>query len=76
MFSTTSSCSSQISPTSSSRMSSIVTMPTTPPYSSITTAMWFFVRCSSFNSTASLVEGTTHKGSDIISLRGTLPLRR
>src|SRR3712207_8594062 len=35
-----SSVSSTISPTSSSRMSSSVTSPSVPPYSSITTPMW------------------------------------
>ena len=44
--STTSSCSSQISPTSSSRMSSMVSRPSVPPYSSTTMAIWVFFFCS------------------------------
>ena len=39
-----SSCSSAISPTISSSASSIVTIPDTPPNSSVTTAMWVCVR--------------------------------
>ena len=39
--SVTSSCSSQISPTSSSRISSSVMIPSVPPYSSTTTARWW-----------------------------------
>src|SRR5512143_2535169 len=37
--------SSPISPTISSRTSSSVQMPMTPPYSSTTTAMWMWRRC-------------------------------
>ncbi|ARZ70212.1 hypothetical protein SMD11_4615 [Streptomyces albireticuli] len=52
-----------ISPTISSRMSSIVTMPAVPPYSSMTTAQW--VRCcciSRSRSPAFLVSGTKTAG--------------
>ena len=44
------SCSSQISPTSSSKMSSMVTMPQVPPHSSSTTATWVLACCSFFSS--------------------------
>ena len=55
-----SSCSSTISPTSSSKQSSSDTMPLNAPYSSATMARWFCVRCiSRINSATGLPSGTT-----------------
>ena len=66
--SSSTSCSSSISPTSSSKISSIVTNPEIEPYSSITTARWerSFLNSSS-KASAFLVSGTTF-GSLNISL--------
>ena len=44
--------SSSISPTISSRMSSMVTMPLVPPYSSMTIAMWLCLLLNSFSRSA------------------------
>ena len=55
--------SSVISPTISSRMSSIVTTPAVPPYSSTTIAMWLRVRCISLSSSSMrLLSGTYTAG--------------
>ena len=51
--------SSAISPTISSMMSSIVTRPAVPPYSSTTTAKWLWSRCiSRSRSSTGLLSGT------------------
>ncbi|KIX78661.1 hypothetical protein SF12_07930 [Streptomyces sp. MBRL 601] len=55
--------SSVISPTISSRMSSMVTIPAVPPYSSMTTATWLRCCCiSRSRSPAFLVSGTKTAG--------------
>jgi len=55
--------SSAISPTISSRMSSIVTRPAVPPYSSMTTARWMCSACMSRrSSSAGLLSGTQTAG--------------
>ena len=56
-------------------MSSMVAMPSTPPYSSITTVMWFLVSCKRLSNTGSSVVGSTHKGLDIICRMSVSPLR-
>ncbi len=55
--------SSAISPTISSRMSSIVTSPAVPPYSSITMAAWVRCACISLSrSSTGLLSGTKVAG--------------
>ena len=55
--------SSAISPTISSRMSSIVTRPAVPPYSSTTIAKWLWSRCiSRSRSSTGLLSGTKCMG--------------
>ena len=76
MSSSSTSCSSSISPTSSSKISSMVINPHTAPYSSITTAKCR-LSClnSSSNESAFFDSGTTFASLSIsVSLKSVIPL--
>ena len=68
-LSSSTSCSSSISPTICSSTSSMVTRPATPPYSSTTMAMWLWVERNSRSSTLSRLDSGTKVAGRSTALR-------